>query len=80
MHIMLRVPVCGRRFIRAIAVSHEGASGENWSGPCGICLQDMYEFCDNALVVLADEKGNITHITSLKTLMPKPFTPSHLGI
>ena len=70
----------GRRFVKAITVSHLEGSGENWSGPCGICLQDGYEFSDNALVVIADVDGNIQHITSLRILMPRPFTPTHLGI
>lgn len=65
----------GRKFIRAIAVSHEGDTA-----PCGRCRQIITEFCDNALVLVADTKGNIRNITSIKILLPYAFTPSDLGI
>lgn len=65
----------GRRFIRAIAVSHEGDTA-----PCGRCRQIITEFCDNALVLIADTEGNIKNITSIKILLPYAFTPSDLGI
>ena len=65
----------GRKFIRAIAVSHEGDTA-----PCGRCRQIIAEFCDNALVVVADTAGKIRAITSKKILLPYAFTPSDLGI
>lgn len=65
----------GRKFIRAIAVSHEGDTA-----PCGRCRQIITEFCDNALVLVADTGGNIRNITSIKILLPYAFTPSDLGI
>lgn len=70
----------GRRFLKAVAVSHKGASGDSWSGPCGRCLQDIVEHCDNALILVVDDQGEIVHTTSLRMLMPRPFTPTHLGI
>jgi len=65
----------GRRFIRAIAVSHPGKSG-----PCGGCRQRIAEHADNALVLDVDEEGNIKKLTSLNILLPYSFNPSHLGI
>lgn len=65
----------GRKFVKAIAVSHEGDTA-----PCGRCRQIITEFCDNALVVVADTEGIIRNITSVKTLLPYAFTPSDLGI
>lgn len=65
----------GRKFIRAIAVSHEGDTA-----PCGRCRQIIAEFCDNALVIVADTEGKIRTITSKKILLPYAFTPSDLGI
>ena len=70
----------GRRFVEAVAVLHKGASGDDWSGPCGECLQHIVEHCDNALILVADEDGEILHTTSLRMLMTRPFTPTHLGI
>lgn len=65
----------GRKFIKAIAVSHSGDTA-----PCGRCRQIIVEFCDNALVVVANNKGVINSITSIKLLLPYAFTPSDLGI
>jgi cytidine deaminase len=64
----------GRKFIRAIAISHEGNTG-----PCGRCRQILTEFCDNALVVVANPKGVIRRITSMEVLLPYAFKPSDLG-
>lgn len=65
----------GRRFLKAIAVSHKGASA-----PCAHCRQIMGEHCDNCLVIITDPTGNIRQVTSLNLLMPDPFTPTYLGI
>lgn len=66
----------GRKFVRAIAVSHEGDSS-----PCGHCRQIMQEFTDNnALIVIADSDGKIRRITSLRIILPDAFGPGDLGI
>lgn len=65
----------GRKFLKALAVSHEGDTS-----PCGRCRQIMKEFSDNAIVVIADPEGKIRRITSLKILLPDAFGPSNLGI
>lgn len=64
----------GRKFIRAIAVSHPAESG-----PCGGCRQRIAEHADNCLILDVDPEGEIIKITSLKILLPYAFTPSHLG-
>ena len=64
----------GRKFIRAIAVSHPGESG-----PCGGCRQRIAEHADNCLILDVNLEGGIAIITSLKILFPYAFTPSHLG-
>jgi len=63
----------GRKFIRAIVVSHPEESG-----PCGGCRQRIAEHTDNCLVMDVDEKGQIVAITSLKILFPYAFTPASL--
>ncbi|MCH7730498.1 cytidine deaminase [Patescibacteria group bacterium] len=65
----------GRKFIKAIAVSHAKDTA-----PCGKCRQIIVEFCDNALVIVADSKGTIKRITSIKLLLPYAFTASDLRI
>lgn len=65
----------GRRFIKAVAVSHAGTSA-----PCGRCRQIIAEHADNALIVLADPDAHIHSITSLKSILPLAFTPTDLGI
>ncbi len=66
----------GRKFVRAVAVSHEGDTS-----PCGRCRQIMEEFTDNnALVVVAAPNGEIRRITSLRILLPDAFDPKDLGI
>jgi len=65
----------GRKFLRALAVSHSGESA-----PCGGCRQRMAEHADNCIVMDVDPDGKIQSITSLKQLLPKAFTPTHLGI
>ncbi len=64
-----------RKFLKAVAVVHDGDSG-----PCGECLQRMVEHADNCIVVVADTNGEVRKVTSLKALLPYNFNPSHLGI
>ena len=68
------VNMSGRRFIKAIAISHPSDTA-----PCGRCRQILVEFCDNCLVIVANVEGKINRITSLKTLLPYAFSPSDLG-
>lgn len=65
----------GRKFIKAVAVSHP----EN-SGPCGGCRQKIAEHANNCLVLDVDQKGEIVAISSLKILFPYAFTPANLKV
>jgi len=65
----------GRKFIKALVVVHEGNSM-----PCGLCRQIIQEFCDDALIINTNVEGKILGISSLSTLLPKAFGPTHLGI
>lgn len=62
-----------RKYIKAIAICHQGDTG-----PCGECLQRIVEHTDNCLIIVADPKGKIKRITSLKAIFPYNFNPSHL--
>jgi cytidine deaminase len=63
-----------RIYIKALAVVHEGDSG-----PCGECLQRIVEHADDCLIIVARPDGQIRRITSLKSIFPYNFNPSHLG-
>lgn len=63
----------GREFIDVVAVSHVGDTA-----PCGRCRQIISEFSNNCLVIVADTKGKIRKITSMKILLPYAFIPSDL--
>lgn len=65
----------GRKFIKALAVAHEGKSG-----PCGLCRQRIAEHADDCLIIDVDTKGKVQKSTSLAKLLPYAFTPTHLGI
>jgi len=67
------VKISGRKFIKAIVISHSGQSG-----PCGGCRQRIAQHCDNALIIDVDIDGNIQAISSLQILFPYAFIPSHL--
>lgn len=63
-----------RKFVKAVAVSHNGDSG-----PCGECLQRIVEHADNCLIIIADTEGNARRITSLLAIFPYNFNPTHLS-
>ncbi len=69
------VSASGRRFIKALAVSHAGTSA-----PCGRCRQIIAEHADNALIILCNLSGIVHTVTSLKSILPLAFTPTDLGI
>lgn len=64
----------GRKFIRALAVSHASDSA-----PCGRCRQILIEHCDDCVVLMVGIDGTIHGITNLKTLLPYSFSPTDLG-
>jgi len=66
-----------RRFIRALCVV---TNSDDPSGPCHSCRQSLAEHADNALIIEANDKGEVKFITSLQLLSPKSFTPTQLGI
>lgn len=65
----------GRRFVRAVVISHNDSSF-----PCGLCRQKIIEHCDNALIVDANADGQVRALSSMGVLLPYPFTPTALGI
>lgn len=45
------------------------------AGPCGLCRQFLGEFNPEMKIYLTNDKGEVIR-TSLKKLMPMPFTPA----
>lgn len=64
----------GRKFIEALVVCHSGESA-----PCGACRQEIVEHCDNAVIIDVNPEGKSLIVTSMRTLFPFGFTPTHLG-
>ena len=65
----------GRKFIKALAVVHDGNTM-----PCGICRQMILEFCDDALIINANPQSKILGISCLSELLPHAFGPSDLEV
>jgi cytidine deaminase len=64
----------GRREFLAIAVvTEDGAS------PCGACRQALAEFNPDLEVIMADGKGWICQVSTMKTLLPYAFGRGDAG-
>jgi cytidine deaminase len=51
---------------------------DNGGSPCGGCRQVMAEFGLDTIVLLADGTGKLVKETSVRELLPEPFTPEQL--
>ena len=51
---------------------------DNGGFPCGTCRQMWAEFGLDLQVLILDGLGQLIHETTLKTLLPEPFTPAQL--
>ena len=51
----------------------------NGGSPCGSCRQVMREFSQDLDVIIANEKGDILHETTLDALLPLSFGPEDLA-
>lgn len=65
----------GEREFEAIAVVVEG----DVTFPCGQCLQDLTEFDDGKLIIIAANLKGIVEKSTLAELFPKRFGPKNLG-
>ncbi|MDR3576633.1 MAG: cytidine deaminase [Anaerolineaceae bacterium] len=63
----------GERQFAAIAVVTS-----NGGAPCGSCRQVLSEFGKDTIVLIADEKGNLRHETTVSELLPDAFRPQDL--
>ncbi len=63
----------GCKLFKAIAVVTR-----NGGSPCGSCRQVMREFSQDLEVIIANEKGDILHETTLDALLPLSFGPEDL--
>ena len=52
---------------------------DNGGSPCGVCRQVMGEFMLEGTVLIADKDGNLLEEMSVNELLPRAFTPKHLG-
>jgi cytidine deaminase len=65
----------GEREFAAIAVvTRDGGT------PCGSCRQVLAEFAPDAIVIVANESGEITRESPLHELLPGAFGPKNLNV
>lgn len=60
----------GRRDFLAIAIV---GSKEDYTTPCGVCRQFLYEFCDESFPVICAKNENDYKIMTLGELFPQGF-------
>ena len=70
----------GERQFSAIAIvgSKEGTVNELVTGPCGVCLQALYEFSGPDLTVIMARTEEDYIVTTLGQLLPYGFGPANL--
>jgi cytidine deaminase len=66
------VSIEDREFEAIAVVTRDGGS------PCGSCRQVLSEFGMQAIVYIADEKGNVIEETTVAELIPGAFGPGNL--
>ena len=65
----------GERQVEAVAVVTE-----NGGMPCGSCRQVISEFGPEALILIANDQGEIIQSSTVKELLPGAFGPGDLGV
>lgn len=69
----------GERAFSALAVVSVGGVDEDYTSPCGVCRQMLFEFCvEDMPVILAKSKEDYKQVT-LGQLLPMGFGPDKLG-
>lgn len=69
----------GERAFSALAVVSVGGVDEDYTSPCGVCRQMLFEFCEEDMpVILAKSKEDYKQVT-LGQLLPMGFGPDKLG-
>jgi cytidine deaminase len=63
-----------RDFAAIVVVTRDGGT------PCGSCRQVLAEFSPDALVIVANEAGEITREAPLHELLPGAFGPKNLNV
>lgn len=51
---------------------------DNGGSPCGGCRQVLAEFSLDAVVLIANGKGDLLKVMTVSELLPEAFTPNHL--
>ncbi|MDD3193318.1 MAG: cytidine deaminase [Oscillospiraceae bacterium] len=67
-----------RAFLALAVVSDEGADGD-YTSPCGVCRQMLFEFCGGEMPVILAKSKEDYRVTTLGTLLPMGFGPAKLG-
>ena len=67
-----------REFSGLAVVSSGGADGE-YTSPCGVCRQMLFEFCPVQMPVVLAKSPQHYRVVSLGELLPLGFGPAQLG-
>ena len=67
-----------REFSGLAVVSSGGADGE-YTSPCGVCRQMLFEFCPPKMPVVLAKSPQHYRVVSLGELLPLGFGPAQLG-
>lgn len=67
-----------REFSGLAVVSSGGADGE-YTSPCGVCRQMLFEFCPAQMPVVLAKSPQHYRVVSLGELLPLGFGPAQLG-
>ena len=71
----------GERHFTGLVVVAKSETGEieNYTSPCGVCRQMLYEFCDQSMPIIMAKNENDFFETTLGALLPMGFGPEKLG-
>ena len=69
----------GERAFSALAVVSSASADADYTSPCGVCLQMLFEFCKEDMPVILAKSKEDYQTTTLGQLFPMGFGPDKLG-
>ena len=69
----------GERAFSALAVVSSAGADADYTSPCGVCRQMLFEFCKEDMPVILAKSKEDYQTTTLGQLFPMGFGPDKLG-